>query len=374
MRPSLVRTVLVVLFALCVSSFSACATASADDVSFFYAELAPYGAWVDIEPYGLCWVPGDVGFCWRPYTDGYWDWTDSGWCWESEHEWGWACFHYGRWFRSPDWGWCWVPGIVWAPCWCMWRFGDDWIGWCPLPPDENFRHGRDFDFDDIDFDDFHRWRDFCFCKKESFCDHDLGKKIVLAARNVNLLPVTKNVTDLKEERGRGVNQSFAADPIEKAIGHAIPKLKLADMAQRGRAEVRGDALRMFRPQIAGGKPTQVPPAVEHKGAAPSEKELLQREQTGRQGLEESLSKQRQELHRYHNEQLTAPPPGMSLPELHRQQQAEIRAFNEHAYNEREQFERRQEHAWGGPGAMGPPAMPERQGGGVAPGGGGGRRR
>src|SRR5262245_22210570 len=30
----------------------------------------------------------------------------------------------------------WIPGDEWAPAWVNWRYGDDYVGWAPLPPDE----------------------------------------------------------------------------------------------------------------------------------------------------------------------------------------------------------------------------------------------
>jgi Family of unknown function (DUF6600) len=68
------------------------------EVSFFYDQLAPHGQWFWLEPYGWVWTPNDVDTAWRPYTDGHWVYTDCGWTWVSEREWGWAPFHYGRWF------------------------------------------------------------------------------------------------------------------------------------------------------------------------------------------------------------------------------------------------------------------------------------
>jgi hypothetical protein len=72
---------------------------------------------------------------WRPYSDGYWAYTDQGWTWVSYEDFGWATYHYGRWVRLRDRGWFWVPGYTWAPAWVSWRTGGDYIGWAPLPPD-----------------------------------------------------------------------------------------------------------------------------------------------------------------------------------------------------------------------------------------------
>ena len=104
---------------------------------YFYNSLAPYGNWVEVDGYGLCWQPtvGIVDTGWRPYCDrGRWLWSDSGWYWYSDYSWGWAPFHYGRWCTYPRLGWIWVPGTVWGPSWVTWRYTQDYCGWAPLPP------------------------------------------------------------------------------------------------------------------------------------------------------------------------------------------------------------------------------------------------
>jgi hypothetical protein len=67
------------------------------DVSYFYDELDQYGRWMEHPRWGDVWSP-DVDPDWRPYTMGYWSYTDdNGWFWVSEEPFGWAVFHYGRW-------------------------------------------------------------------------------------------------------------------------------------------------------------------------------------------------------------------------------------------------------------------------------------
>jgi Family of unknown function (DUF6600) len=113
-------------------------TASAEvSVSVFYDSLSPYGEWVTVGGVGPVWRPHEevVGADFRPYaTNGYWVDTEYGWSFESEYEWGWAPFHYGRWFYHPRFGWVWKPGRTWGPAWVDWRFGGGYVGWAPLPP------------------------------------------------------------------------------------------------------------------------------------------------------------------------------------------------------------------------------------------------
>src|SRR5579862_5507768 len=70
------------------------------NLSFFYESLAPHGTWHQAEKYGWVWQPEVVlsENDWRPYdNNGHWIWTDDGWFWVSDYDWGWAPFHYGRW-------------------------------------------------------------------------------------------------------------------------------------------------------------------------------------------------------------------------------------------------------------------------------------
>ena len=111
-------------------------SAQAADVSvnYFYDNLTG-GNWYEVGDYGYVWQP-DVATNsnWRPYTDGYWAYTDVGWTWVSYEDFGWATYHYGRWARLADYGWVWVPGYEWGPAWVSWRTGGDYVGWAPLPP------------------------------------------------------------------------------------------------------------------------------------------------------------------------------------------------------------------------------------------------
>jgi hypothetical protein len=111
-----------------------------------YAQLSPdiqdaldqYGEWRRDPRYGDVWVPNGLPADWRPYEYGHWVYTDEwGWYWVSDDEeadWGWVVYHYGRWVHDRE-SWFWVPGDEWAPAWVDWRYGDNTVGWAPLPPD-----------------------------------------------------------------------------------------------------------------------------------------------------------------------------------------------------------------------------------------------
>ena len=52
----------------------------------------------------------------------------SGWTWISDEPYGWATYHYGRWYDDPEIGWSWVPSNEWAPSWVSWQEGANYIG------------------------------------------------------------------------------------------------------------------------------------------------------------------------------------------------------------------------------------------------------
>lgn len=102
--------------------------------------LEPHGRFVKHPRFGQVWILGRRPHDWRPYEYGRWVYTDEwGWYWVSdpdEEDWGWVTYHYGRWAFDRRIGWFWVPGHEWAPAWVDWRYGDGYVGWAALPPDD----------------------------------------------------------------------------------------------------------------------------------------------------------------------------------------------------------------------------------------------
>jgi hypothetical protein len=98
--------------------------------------LEPYGEWVELDGYGFVWrpYPTAVGVDFTPYEScGTWVWTDWGWTFACDWEWGWLPFHYGRWGWFDDY-WAWAPDYDWGPGWVEWRGGGGYTGWRPLAP------------------------------------------------------------------------------------------------------------------------------------------------------------------------------------------------------------------------------------------------
>jgi hypothetical protein len=142
-------TALLLLSVVALSNNEIKAQSTQVNISVFQNELNPYGRWFNNPRFGQVWVYDDPAF--RPYsTDGHWEYTNYGWSWVSDFDWGWAPFHYGRWEYDPFYGWMWIPGYEWASAWVSWSQYDGYYGWAPL----GFGLGINVSFGAIPYD---RW-------------------------------------------------------------------------------------------------------------------------------------------------------------------------------------------------------------------------
>ena len=307
------------------------------DAGFFYDQLLPYGQWFWLEPYGWVWTPNNVDVGWRPYTDGSWAYTDCGWTWVSDAPWGWAPYHYGRWFFHEHRGWCWMPDRVWGPGWVSWHFGDAWCGWAPLPPLVAWETTVNWDVLIPPF----AW---CFVGREDFLRPHLHKHIVVAARNVTLLRETRNVTKFEIRDRRIINNSLGVDQIERFTGKSVPRMKLTDVNSPSVARrASGGELRVFRPAPTPGAVAIMPRTTSRPVVRPSPAtslDELRRNEAERARVEAAQRAQRENLERWHQRELQQPPRGLSAGELQQRHEAEHRAFNEQLDRERQVFEHR----------------------------------
>jgi|SRR5579884_209590 hypothetical protein len=276
------------LFALSMLAvaLSALPQAKADEVSidFFYDNLGG-GNWIEVEGYGYGWQP-DTALSdpnWRPYTDGYWAYTDYGWTWISYEDFGWATYHYGRWADLADYGWVWFPGsdLEWGPAWVSWRFGDDYCGWAPLPPPgpgivyEGEPIGPQVD---IQFDigpQFYNFIDIRF-----FGEPVLRDRIFPPAQNVIYVEKTVNVTNIIVKNNVVYNygpdyhlvSAYSARPIQWLTVERQTPAHLGAAAKAGAlTKVQGNKLLVAAPMkivrpAPGAAPA--PPRVKAKVVRP----------------------------------------------------------------------------------------------------------
>ena len=280
------RTLLVVAALALVVPALQKAEARADvSIDFFYENLGDGGNWVEVGDYGYCWQPTVAvsNPSWRPYSDGYWAYTDLGWTWISYEDFGWATYHYGRWMRLRGRGWVWVPGLEWGPAWVSWRTGGDYVGWAPLPPrrageywDERPITGQV----DIDFDIGPAY--YNFIDVRYIGEPVLRERIYAPEQNATYISKTVNVTNITYNNSVVYNYGPDYNTVSRYSARPIQRLSLqretnvdpaAALQSRSLMKVQGDKLVVAAPQQLQ-KPTKpvAPKVVKEKIAqAPVER-------------------------------------------------------------------------------------------------------
>lgn len=186
-------------------------------IDFFFDALSPYGDWIYADDYGYVWQPTLAQQSdWAPYVDGYWAYTDGGWTWISNEDFGWATYHYGRWIRMEG-SWVWVPGYEWAPAWVSWRQTNDHVGWAPLPPEARWSVNIGFNqWTDSYYDIGPYYYNFVpfnlFARRSS-----LRSCIVDRSYNVNYINQSVNITNISYQQNV-VNNIFVGGPDPDRFG------------------------------------------------------------------------------------------------------------------------------------------------------------
>jgi len=235
------------------------------NVSYFYSSLAPYGTWIDVDGYGLCWQPTVVVSSpgWSPYCDrGRWLWSDCGWYWYSDYTWGWAPFHYGRWCSYPRLGWLWVPDTCWGPSWVSWRYSSSYCGWAPLPPACHFRPGFGFSYYgsslglSFDYDPFGLSFGFYnYVPINRFCDRSLGLHVIRGDRVRAIHNQTTVVNNfINGNNNTIINNGIGRDRIATATRGQVPTatVRTVSTTANGRREQlvnNGSSMAIVRPTL-----------------------------------------------------------------------------------------------------------------------------
>jgi hypothetical protein len=215
------------------------------DRGYFYDDLAQYGNWVERPSYGWVWRPRVERSSWRPYEDGRWAWTDEGWTWISEEPYGWATYHYGRWYDDPDYGWEWIPGDEYAPAWVSWQESDDYIGWAPLPPSVSFRPGVNLSVQLAP-------EAYVFVQARQFLAPRISDYVVPQTRYRDFYSRTRNVTRYNRVNNRIYNQGVSVERIQRVVGRQVTRYQVGDIGadQRHRgARIERNQVTIFRPEV-----------------------------------------------------------------------------------------------------------------------------
>jgi uncharacterized protein DUF6600 len=186
-----------------------------------YSNLSQNGSWLISAQYGHVWQPREYNRDWNPYYDGHWIYTDMGWTWVSDYEWGSIPYHYGTWVTDPDAGWVWVPGRVWAPSWVVFRTGSDYIGWAPVPP--GFSVGMSIDMGGPS--------SFVFVSSRDFLAPRIRTSIVPRDRASLFINNTTVVNNIVVQNNTVVNRGPDYRTIERATGRPIHEERIESVAR-----------------------------------------------------------------------------------------------------------------------------------------------
>jgi hypothetical protein len=276
------------------------------DVTVFYEPLAPYGRWFHHARFGYCWIPNGIVAGWRPYTHGYWDYTDDGWVWASYDPWGWGPYHYGRWEFDPGYGWIWIPGTVWGPAWVAWRRGPGYIGWAPLPFEARWEVG--IGLVNFDYDRYIEPQWYCFVGERHFGDRYVERVVEVPARNITIIHnttyITNNYTIINN---RVINRGIDREEAQRAIGHSIEMHHIRETTEIGGARARGSDLMIYRPGAQTKGPRTPPGNTETSGGvkyAESDHALLDKQhQKEQQKLADEKAREKAKLEKQHDQEL-----------------------------------------------------------------------
>lgn len=222
-----VGSLLVLLFTTTLFHSQEAKAENLSGISFqvFYDELMPYGDWVQDARNGYIWLPTTAGPNFHPYgTQGHWAMTEFGNTWVSYYDWGWAPFHYGRWYFDDFYrSWAWVPGYEWGPAWVNWRTGGGYYGWAPLRPGFSISIG-------FNIPSFH----FVFLPRNRIYNHYAYRYF---APRRNRIRIYNNTTIINNTVVYN-NNRYVAGPsrreVERVTRRAVPVYRTQNTGDRGR--------------------------------------------------------------------------------------------------------------------------------------------
>jgi hypothetical protein len=281
----------------------------ADSYNVFYEGLQSDGRWFNDDKYGYVWQPSEAerDESWRPYTDGHWAYTDRGWTWVSNENFGWATYHYGRWARVRNVGWIWVPGNTWAPAWVSWRQTEqsDYIGWAPLPPEcESSPSVKVEGWVDNYYDIGPAA--YIFLKAVDLVRPTYRQAILSPEQNLTIIDHTRNVTNIRYNNNVVTNYGPEYQQLAQLTNNRLERYQINYQQQ-----TRPDA--KFRTVVTGNQVEVVAPAPQlqrESTVAPKDARQLQNTEVERGWQNIDPGKQQ---HLKKAFQQNAPPVPKSLP-------------------------------------------------------------
>ncbi len=232
--------------------FSIGVSASFGDAGYFHASLSPYGEWLELETGFHAWRPLRMHSGWRPYLHGHWSWTRFGWYWVSSEPFGWAVFHYGRWYYDDYHGWIWVPDRTWGPAWVEWRYDDDYIGWAPLPPYASFSLNFGIRFTTHWFAPHRYWN---FVRYRHLTSPYLYREVATMERTRRLIGTTRSAGRYEYDGERVINRGVDRSIVERRGGYRrLDPVDVQETSTPRERQIRDrnrDRIETYRPEDRG---------------------------------------------------------------------------------------------------------------------------
>lgn len=246
------KKIIILLFLIMMCGVAAASKPIArPGVSFgvFYSSLSPYGDWIECN-LGYVWRPTHMSHGWRPYLNGRWVWSDYGWYWVSNEPFGWAAFHYGRWYYDDYYGWVWIPDETWGPAWVEWRYNDDYVGWAPLAPYAMFSVGDGITYSHPWSAPAHYWN---FVAYHNFSSERINEAVQPVERNTRIFGDTRAMLNIAYSDNRITNRGIEAGTIEQ---RGNIRIRTADITERSSGEGElvtrdntRDRIEVYRPKL-----------------------------------------------------------------------------------------------------------------------------
>ena len=210
-------------------------------LSVFQKSLSPYGRWVNHRTYGQVWIANQRNF--TPYeTNGHWAYTNYGWTWVSDYDWGWAPFHYGRWNWEPSLGWYWIPDYDWGPAWVAWRNSGDYYGWAPLAPGLNISVGVSY----ATRIPSGRW---VFAPRQYINSPSISRYYVPRTKNITIIKNTTIVNNIVVKNNVHVAAGPRREDVERVNHTKIKTYTVSNSSRPGKTVVNNNTINVYRPVV-----------------------------------------------------------------------------------------------------------------------------
>jgi hypothetical protein len=166
-----------------------------------------------------------------------------GWTWYSNYSWGWAPFHYGRWFFDNAYGWMWLPDTQWGPAWVTWRSGGDYYGWAPMEPGISISVALNGTYREP----ITRW---VFVRSRDIDRPNVYHYSVNQTNNTTIINNTRVIQNTRQEGQHNVTYVTGPDrnEVQRIKGKPINQVIIQDHDRPGQ-DVNPREMRIYKPNV-----------------------------------------------------------------------------------------------------------------------------